>query len=144
MTSKLGSLGTPRIGIALIWFLDGGAGQRGEPAGPTHSPGPPGPPVTAEDIEFVRGLTGLAPDELVRRLQDIAVSYARDPGALRAEILRITGGDEIATGHLMQVIQSVGSSGVDARADGTRQEEGRIIELPLGVPGSGDDDSGDP
>jgi hypothetical protein len=148
MTSNLGSLGTPRIGIALIWFLDGGAGQRGEPAGPTHSPGPPGPPVTppaaAEDIEFVRGLTGLAPDELVTRLQDIAAGYARDPGALRAEILSITGGDEIAAGYLMQVIQAAGPSGGEASADGARQAEGRVIELPLHVPGSGDDDSGDP
>jgi hypothetical protein len=148
MTSNLGSLGTPRIGIALIWFLDGSMGQKSGPAGATHSPGPPGPlvtpPVTAEDIQFVRGLTGLAPEELVMRLQDIAASYARDPGALRVEILRITGGDEIAAGHLMQVIQAAVPGGGEAGTAATRREEGCVIKLPLPVPGSGGDDSGAP
>jgi hypothetical protein len=148
MTSNLGSLGAPRIGIALIWFLDGGTGQQGERAGATHSPGPTGPsvtpPVTAEDIEFVRGLTGLAPEELVTRLQAIAAGYARDPGALRAEILSITGGDEIAARHLMQVIQAAEPGAGEASPDAACDAEGRVLELPLHVPGSGDDGSGDP
>jgi hypothetical protein len=153
MTSKPGSLGTPRFGIALIWFVDGGAPD-GAPAAPSSPPaasGPPvTPPVTPEDIELVRDLTGLAPEELVARLHDIAAGYAGDPGALRAEILRITGGDEIAAGHLMQLIQActpdgdAGDGGTDAEPTG--QEEGRtpgrVIDLSLHVPhGDGNADA---
>lgn len=152
MTSNLGSLGTPRIGIALIWFLDGGARQQSEPTGPANPPGPLGPPVTApvtpEDIELVRGLTGLAPEELVTRLQGIAAGYARDPDALRAEILRITGGNEIAAEHLMQLIQASMPGGDEAERDHAGPEveraPGRVIDLPLHVPGNGDDDGGNP
>jgi hypothetical protein len=148
MTFNLGSLGTPRIGIALIWFLDGGARQPGVPAESAHSPGRPGPPltppVTAEDIEFVRGLTGLAPDELVARLHDIAAGYERDPGALRAEILRITGGDEIAAEHLIQLIHAAQPGGDEANVGHPHQGEARVIELSPRMPGSGDEDGGNP
>ena len=158
MTSKLGSLRTPRIGIALFWFLDDGVSPQSEPAGaasPSAASDPPvTPPVTPEDIELVRGLTGLAPEELVARLQDIAAGYASDPGALRAELLRITGGNEIAAGHLMQLIEAStpgGDSGADAERAGqdVGNVPGRVIDLSLHVPNGdangpdNDDDNGD-
>ncbi|HWN67092.1 MAG TPA: hypothetical protein VNM90_05600 [Haliangium sp.] len=148
MTSGLGSLGKPRVAIALLWFLDG-ARRPGEPAAPAHPPDPSGPPrpppsVTPEDIELVRSLTGLAPVELVARLQDIAAGYERDPATLRAELLRITDGDEIAVEHLMQLIHAAVPGDDEADADRAGGERGRVITLPLRVPGSGDDDEGDP
>jgi hypothetical protein len=167
MTSKLGFLGPPRVAIALLWFVDGGAHRSGEPAGPVHPSGPtPPPPVTPEDTELVRSLTGLTPVELVARLQDIAAGYERDPAVLRAELLRITGGDEIAVEHLMQLIHAATprddmadadrldeksrtsrpSSAVpgDEAADVSRAgEAGRVIPLPRHVPGI-DDEGDDP
>jgi hypothetical protein len=145
MTSNLGFLGTPRVAIALLWFVDGGAGRPGEPEGPAHPPGPPKPPpVTPEDTELVRTLTGLTPVELVTRLQDIAAGYERDPSALRAELLRVTGGDEIAAGHLMQLIRAAVAGDDEADADRAGEEVGRVIPLPLHVPGSDDDEGSDP
>lgn len=154
MTSNLGSLKSPRFGIALVWFLDESVRPPGEPAGPASpstasSPpaaAPATPPVTPEDIEMVRGLTGLAPAELVARLQEIAAGYARTPGALRAELLRITGGDEIAAEHLMQLIQAAapGRDGGD-EAERAGPAEGRVIDLSRHVSSdrdTGDDDDG--
>lgn len=129
MTSKLGALGTPRIGIALIWFVD---------AGPeTGNPAPS--PVTPEDVEFVRGLTGLDPDALVSRLRGMAAEYDRDPEAMRAEILRITGGDEIATEYLVKLMHTAQPGGGEAAADEPGAESGRVIDFGQ-PPGHGDDD----
>lgn len=147
MTSNLSFLKKPRFAVALIWFVDG-TRQPGEPGGPEHPSGPSEPPepppVTPEDTELVRSLTGLTPAELVTRLQDIAASFERDPGGLRAELLRITGGDEIAAGHLMQLIRAALPGTHEGEAPRASEEEGRVIPLPLPVPGSNDDDEDNP
>lgn len=132
MTSKLGALGTPRIGIALIWFVD---------AGPeTGNPAPS--PVTPEDVEFVRGLTGLEPDALVSRLRDMAAEYDRDPGAMRAEILRITGGDEIATEYLVKLMHTAQPGGGRDASDEPGPESGRVIDFGQHAGQNEDDDQG--
>lgn len=129
MTSKLGFLGEPRIGIALIWFV--GAGPATGSAPSAH--------VTPEDVEFVRGLTGLDPDALVSRLRDIAAEYDRDPEAMRAEILRITGGDEIAAEYLIQLIRTAQPGGGRDGSAEPGQESGRVIDFGQ-PPDHGDDD----
>lgn len=131
MTLKLGALGAPRIGIALIWFVDAGP----ESGNTTQSP------VTPEDVEFVRGLTGLDPDALVSRLRDIAAEYDRDPGAMRAEILRITGGDEIAAEYLIKLMHAAQPGGGRAADDEPSPESGRVIDFGQ-PPDHEDDDRG--
>lgn len=147
MTSNLDSLRKPHFAVALIWFPEGPRGPGG-PAGPEHPPGPAEPPpqspVTPEDTELVRSLTGMTPVELMRRLRDIAASFECDPGALRTELLRITGGDEIAAGHLMQLILAALPGADEGEAHRASEEEGRVIPLPLHVPDSDGDDDGNP
>jgi hypothetical protein len=145
MTSNQDFLRKPQFAVALIWFPDD-TRRPGEPAGPDHPHGPsepPPPPVTPEDTELVRSLTGLTPVELVTRLQDIAASFERDPGALRAELLRIAGGDEIEAGHLMQLIRAALPGADEGETKRAGEEEGRVIPLPLHVPGSDEDEDGD-
>jgi hypothetical protein len=136
MTSKLGTLGAPRIGIALIWFVDAG------PEIGIATPSPVTPPVTPEDVEFVRGLTGLDPDALVSRLRDIAALYDRDREAMRAEILRITGGDEIAAEYLVKLMHAAQPGGEQADGDEPGPESGRVIDFGQPSGQNEDDDQG--
>lgn len=120
MSAKLGDLGRPRLALALVWLIgepartpDDSAGSGpsgGDPARAAPAPGVGGeaedPPLTADDIELVRAVTGLAPGELVARLQAIAAYFAERPGELRAELVRIAGGDELAAAYLMQLIEA--------------------------------------
>jgi hypothetical protein len=135
MTTKLGSLGEPRIGIALIWFVGAGPDSRGAVSSQ----------VAPEDVEFVRGLTGLDPDALLSRLRDIAAEYDRDPDAMRAELLRITGGDEIAAEYLVKLMQTAKPGGERGGSDEPGQESGRVIDFgqPPGRPPDDDEGGGD-
>lgn len=132
MTVKLGSLGEPRIGIALIWFVGAGA-ETGSVASS---------PVAPEDAEFIRGLTGLDPDGLISRLRGIAAEYDRDPEAMRAEILRITGGDEIAAEYLIKLMRVAKPGGEQGGSDEPGQESGRVIDFGQ-PPGRSDDEDDD-
>jgi hypothetical protein len=136
MTAKLGSLGEPRIAIALIWFV----GAVPETRGAMSSQ------VAPEDVEFIRGLTGLDPDALLSRLRDIAAEYARDPEAMRAELVRITGGDEIAAEYLIKLMHTAKPGG---ERDGNHEpgpESGRVIDFgpPPGHRDDDDDGGGEP
>lgn len=132
MTTKLGSLGQPRIGIALIWFLD--AGANAERSTPTS--------VSPEDVELIRGLTGLDPEGLVSRLQELAREYARNPEALRSEILRITGGDEIAAEYLVRLIHDATPGGASGTDDEPSREEGRVLDFEQASARNEEDGSG--
>lgn len=137
MTAKLGSLGQPRIGIALIWFVDAGASAEGASAeGSTPAS------VSPEDVQFVRGLTGLDPEGLVSRLQELAREYARDPEALRGEILRITDGDEIAAEYLVRLIHDAMPGGPSGKDDEPSSEAGRVIDFEHASARDDDDSSG--
>jgi hypothetical protein len=131
MTVKLGSLGAPRIGIALIWFV----GATPEPGSAATSR------VAPEDVEFIRGLTGLDPDTLISRLRDIAAEYDRDPEAMRAELLRITGGDEIAAEYLIKLMRAAKPGGGQDGSDEPGQESGTVIDFGQ-PPGPSDDEDG--
>jgi len=103
MTTKLGKLGDPRVAIALVWFIPANSSSsssepRQEPSGPQ--------PVSQEDVEFVRTMTGMEPDDLVSRLQGIAEEFRKDPATLRQEIVRIMEGDEIAAEYFIQLMRS--------------------------------------
>ena len=68
MTTKLRSLGEPRLGIAQIWSvpttLDGKLRVMAS--------------VTDEELEHFRQVTGVDAEELTSRLQNIAANYQRD------------------------------------------------------------------
>jgi hypothetical protein len=136
MTTKLGSLGEPRIGIALIWFVGAGPDSRG----------PVSSRVTPEDVEFVRGVTGLDPDALLARLREIAAEYDRNPEVMRAELLRITGGDEIAAEYLVKLMHTAKPGGERGGSDEPAQESGRVIDFgqPPGHGADDDEGGGDP
>jgi hypothetical protein len=131
MTAKLGSLGEPRIAIALIWFVGAGPETRSDVS----------PPVAPEDVEFIRGLTGLEPETLILRLRDIAAEYERDPEALRGELVRITGGDEIAAEYLIKLMHTAKPGGEQDGRHEPGPESGRVIDFGR-PPGHGDDDDG--
>ena len=132
MTTKLGSLGEPRIGIALIWLVGAGPDSRSAVSSP----------VAPEDVEFVRGLTGLDPDALLSRLRDIAAEYDRDPDAMRAALLRITGGDEIAAEYLVKLMHMAKPGGERGGRDEPGQESGRVIDFGQPPDRHPDDDEG--
>jgi hypothetical protein len=123
MTTKLRSLGEPRLGIALIWLV------------PTRLDGKTNvmAPVTDEELEHFRQVTGVDAEELTSQLQRIGAEYQRDPEALRAEIMRMTGGDEQMAGWLVDLMRAAqpddsGDSG-DSR-DGEPEQQGQVIEFP--------------
>lgn len=114
MNTKLGILGEPRIGIALIWFL---------PANPDETR-TSAEQASPEEVEFIRDLTGLGPMELLTRLRGIAAAYAHDPAALRAEIVRLTDGNEIAAEHIIQLIRAAAAPDADNDADNDEDNDG--------------------
>jgi hypothetical protein len=122
MTTKLRSLGEPRLGIALIWLvptrLDGRANVMA--------------PVTDEELEHFRQVTGVDAEELTSQLQRIGAEYQKDPEAMRAEILRITDGDEQMADllvDLMRAAQLDGSGDNDSSRDGEPGQPGQVIEF---------------
>jgi hypothetical protein len=117
MRTKLRSLGEPRLGIALIWLV------------PTKVDGKPNvmAPVTDEELEHFRQVTGVDAEELTSRLQKIAVEYQRDPEAMRAEILRITEGDERMADFLVELMLTAQP---DSRGDESKGAGGQVIEFP--------------
>ncbi len=123
MTTKLRSLGEPRLGIALIWLV------------PTRLDGKPNvmAPVTDEELEHFRQVTGVDAEELTSQLQRIGAEYQEDPAALRAEIMRITGGDEQMADWLVDLIRAAqpdDSGDSNGSRDGEPEQQGQVIEFP--------------
>ena len=120
MTTKLRSLGEPRLGIALIWLV------------PTRLDGKPNvmAPVTDEELEHFRQVTGVDAEELTSRLQKIGAEYQRDPETMRAELLRITGGDERMADFLVELMQAAQPEGGGDGSGGESEEAGgKVIEF---------------
>lgn len=132
MSTKLGILGGPRIGIALIWFL---------PANPDEA-ATIAEQASPEEVEYIRDLTGLGPMELLTRIQGLAAMYAHDPDALRAEILRLTDGDEIAAEHVVQLIRAATASddADDGRDADDGGDNGQVIDFERSDEDDGEDD----
>jgi hypothetical protein len=123
MSTKLRSLGEPRLGIALIWLV------------PTRIDGRPNvmAPVTDEELEHFRQVTGVDAEELTSQLQRIGAEYQRDPEAMRAEILRITGGNEQMADWMVELIRAAQPDGSDDSGDsrnGEPEQQGQVIEFP--------------
>lgn len=136
MNTKLGILGGPRIGIALIWFL---------PANPDETR-TTAEQASPEEVEYIRDLTGLGPMELLTRLQDIAAAYTQDPEALRAEILRLTDGNEIAAEHIIQLIRTAVATDDDSDDDRDADdggESGQVIDFERSDDRNEDEDEDD-
>jgi hypothetical protein len=129
MTTKLRSLGEPRLGIALIWLV------------PSKVDGAPRvmAPVSEEELEYFRRVTGVDAEELTSRLQHIGAEYQRDPEALRAEIMRITGGDEQMADLMVELMQAAQPDGPDDGA-GEPEEEGQVLEFRRPARRDNDDD----
>lgn len=120
MTTKLRSLGEPRLGIALIWLV------------PTRIDGKPNvmAPVTDEELEHFRQVTGVDAEELTSRLQELGAEYQRDPETMRAELLRITGGDERMADFLVELMQAAQPDGGEDGSEGESEEAGgKVIEF---------------
>jgi hypothetical protein len=120
MTTKLRSLGEPRLGIALIWLV------------PTRIDGKPNvmAPVTDEELEHFRQVTGVDAEELTARLQKIGAEYQRDPETMRAELMRITGGDERMADFLVELMQAAQPDGGGDGSGGESEEAGgKVIEF---------------
>ena len=128
MTTKLRSLGEPRLGIALIWLV------------PSKVDGKPRvmAPVTEEELEYFRQVTGVDAEELTSRLQKIGAEYQRDPEAMRAEILRITEGDERMADWLVELMQAAQP---DSSGEESEEEGGQVLEFRRPETQDDDDDA---
>jgi hypothetical protein len=135
MTTKLRSLGEPRLGIALIWLV------------PTKIDGRPNAmaPVTEEELEHFRQVTGVDAEELTARLQKMGAEYQRNPEAMRAEILRITEGDERMADWLVELMQAAQpDGGRDGSGDESGDAGGKVVEFRRPETQDGDGDDGEP
>jgi len=94
MKRELGHLGERRLGIALIWFLPAGESERSAPI----------EGLDAEDREFVESMMGMEAEVAVGHLQALGRKYKQDPEGLRAELLSMMEGDELATKYMMEFI----------------------------------------
>lgn len=125
MTMKLGQMGQPRVGIALIWFL---------PAMGSAS-GVPEEKLSAEDREFFRSATGMEAEDALAHLRELGMKHEQDPEGLRAEILSMMEGDEVATEYLMDFIQGIAPGGRSRRTGKHEPEEstdspgGQVVEF---------------
>jgi hypothetical protein len=138
MTTKIGRLGHPRIAIGLLWIIPADSTASAVPDG-----APPEPePIPPEEIEFVRAMTGMEPDELVSRLRGIAERFRKDPTGMRQELVRLVDGDEITAEELVRIIRSVDPGSDNGNDDhGESTGEGAEI-LDFRRPDDNPDDDG--
>lgn len=120
MTTKIGRLGRPRIAISLVWMIPADSRECSESDTP-HDPIPP------EDVEFMRALTGLDPDRLVERLEDIAERIQSDPEGMRRELVRLADGDELAAAEVIRLIRGVGPGNDSGHDDD--EATGDVVDL---------------
>ncbi len=140
MTTKIGRLGHPRVAIALIWFIPANSSPSVAP-----DDAPPAPePVPPEEIEFVRAMTGMEPDELITRLRGIAERFREDPATMRRELVRLADGDEITAEEIMRIIRAA-EAGNDSGNEDHEESAGEGAEiLDFKRPDdNGNDDGGD-
>lgn len=135
MTTKLRELGEPRLGIALIWLVPS------KVDGVTNVMAP----VTDEELAYFRQVTGVDAEELMSRLQRLGAEYQKDPEAMRAEIMRLAGGNEEMADWLIELMQAAQPDDGDSSDDDEPAEEGRVIEFRRPTRRDGEDeDDGEP
>jgi hypothetical protein len=139
MKRELGHLGERRLGIALIWFLPAGESERSAPI----------EGLDAEDRELVESMMGMDAEVAVGHLQALGRKYKQDPEGLRAELLSMMEGDELATKYMMEFIAKFESgdqspaSREDAPEEAADGPGGQVIEFPAPKADEEDDDPGE-
>jgi DNA-binding transcriptional ArsR family regulator len=144
MTTKIGRLGHPRIAIALVWFLPANSSAGTAPDGAPPEPEPE--PIPPEEIEFVRAMTGMEPDELISRLRGIADRFREDPATMRRELVRLADGDEITAEEIMRIIRAAeaGNDNGDDDREETTGEGAEILDFERPDDDGSPDDGGQP
>jgi hypothetical protein len=134
-----GYVGERRLGIALIWFLPGGESERSEPI----------EGLDAQDRELVESMMGMDAEVAVGYLQALGRKYKQDPEGLRAEVLSMMKGDELATKYLMEFIAQFESGNPSPpRSEDTPEEAaespgGQVLEFPGSKAAEEDEDPGE-
>lgn len=134
MSMKIGRLGHPRIAIALIWIIPADSSADVSRTSKPES-------IPPEDIEFVSTLTGLAPDQLVARLEEIVTMLHDDPAALRRELVRLADGDEVAAEEVIRLMRASGPGNDNGQAEEPNEERAAILDFER--PTESGDDGGD-
>lgn len=134
-----GQLGERRLGIALIWFLPAGVSERSAPI----------EGISAEDRDFVESMMGMEAEVAVGHLLKMARRYQQDPEGLRAELLSMMEGDEIATKYMLEFIakivtgdQSPATSDHEAE-DAADGPDARVLDFPTPKADEEDEDPGE-
>jgi hypothetical protein len=136
----LGRLGERRLGIAVIWFLPAGESERSAPI----------EGISAEDRDIVESMMEMDAEVAVGHLLKMARRYHQDPEGLRAELLNMMEGDEIATKYMLEFIariatgdQSPATSDHDAE-EATDGPGGKVIDFPTSRADEEDEEDDDP
>lgn len=138
MKRELGHLGERRLGIALIWFLPAGESERSAPI----------EGLDADDRELVESMMGMDAEVAVGHLQALGRKYKQDPEGLRAELLSMMEGDELATKYMMEFIAKFESGEQPPPSEDTPAETadgpgGQVLEFPGSEVDEKDDDPGE-
>lgn len=139
MTRGLGQLGERRLGIALIWFLPAGESERSAPI----------EGISAEDRDIVESMMGMDAEVAVGHLQKMARRYQEDPEGLRAELLSMMEGDEIATKYMLEFIAKIATGDQSPAASDHDEGEaadgpgGQVIDFPAPKAEEEDEDPGE-
>jgi hypothetical protein len=137
MKREVGHLGERRLGIALIWFLPAGESERSAPI----------EGIAAADRELVESMMGMDIEVAVGHLQKLGRRYKQDPEGLRAELLSMMNGDELAIDYLMEFIAQFESSDQSSPTSedaevATDEPGGQVIEFPTPKADKEDEDPG--
>jgi hypothetical protein len=133
----IGKLGQPCIAIGLFWIIPERPTEP-EAGGPEPKPEPEPDPSD----ELIEALTGLDAAALLARLRDLSEMYITDPEGLRAEILRISRGNEIVAQSAINLIRSVqDGSALDREPD---EDAPRGTVIPFPSPDAPQDEPEDP
>jgi hypothetical protein len=138
MTRRLGQLGERRLGIALIWFLPAGESERAPIEG-----------ISAEDRDIVESMMGMDAEVAVGHLLKMARRYQEDPEGLRAELLSMMKGDEIATKYMLEFIAKIATGDQSPATSDHEAEEAadgpdaRVLEFPTPKAGEEDEEPGE-
>lgn len=135
----LGQMGERRLGIALIWFLPAGESERSAPI----------EGISAEDRDIVESMMGMDAEVAVGHLLKMARRYQQDPEGLRAELLSMMEGDEIATRYILEFIARIATGDQSPATSDHDPEEaadgpgGQVIDFPTPKAGEEDEEPGE-
>ncbi len=139
MKKGQGHLGERRLGIALIWFLPAGESERSAPI----------EEISAEDRDIVESMMGMEAEVAVGHLQKMARRYQEDREGLRAELLSMMEGDELATKYLLEFIARIATGDQSPTTSEHEPEKaadgpgGQVIDFPRSKTDEEDQDPGE-